>query len=240
MDKSPLGKLSGELRNRIHRLFLVFDDPFFFDTNSATDFVSSGLRVRKALPLLRACKQIRQEASSIFFGENIFIFNGKLRESQHNQLEIMLLGNWLHQLGDSAQYIRHVVFPMKPWRAWYVGDDWKIDAIPARLKDLRTLFESTNATPRLMFDVSWSFTKAVGGFCDDGEAVIVVDFSDAATARKALREILDCDEAMSERTELKYRSWREDDEDMPWREDLEVSGGKVERLVKALELALGS
>lgn len=50
MDKSPLGKLSGELRNRIYRLVLIFDDPFYFDTTTRSNILSSGVKVSEALP----------------------------------------------------------------------------------------------------------------------------------------------------------------------------------------------
>jgi hypothetical protein len=66
-------KLPGELRNTIYRLVLITGQPvnlnqFLYNNNNSTTFKSE-------YGLLQVCSEIRAEASSIFWEENIFTFN---------------------------------------------------------------------------------------------------------------------------------------------------------------------
>lgn len=56
-------ELSGELRNRIYEYTLCEEEPITIDRYNLEE-----------PPLLLACKQIREEASSIYYGENDFEF----------------------------------------------------------------------------------------------------------------------------------------------------------------------
>ncbi|KAK3714224.1 hypothetical protein LTR37_008026 [Vermiconidia calcicola] len=62
-QQSPLLKLPAELRDLIHAYTLVVDD--------IVAITASGIREP---PLLLACRQIRQEAGKLFYGENEFLF----------------------------------------------------------------------------------------------------------------------------------------------------------------------
>jgi hypothetical protein len=62
-SSSPLLELPGELRNRIYRLCLVSEDAEPIAVIS-TSFPEP--------PLLSTCKEIREEASAIFYGESQF------------------------------------------------------------------------------------------------------------------------------------------------------------------------
>ncbi|KAF2162911.1 hypothetical protein M409DRAFT_26763 [Zasmidium cellare ATCC 36951] len=80
--------LPGEIRNRIYRLALVFDEPFEFLPKAAggrkaparacvraKKLFAKSLGLRK---LLRVNKQVNKEASDIFYGENLLCFSSVL------------------------------------------------------------------------------------------------------------------------------------------------------------------
>lgn len=76
MDLSPFSKISAELRNQIYELVLVHEIPIII---TADDY-SSDLRTTSLLPgshaiaLLRTCKQISNESTALFYGNNTFRF----------------------------------------------------------------------------------------------------------------------------------------------------------------------
>ena len=62
---SPLLSLPGEIRNKIYRLVLVSDPDWAITIKPA--------HMRRQRSLLKTCYQIREEASQIYYGENIFL-----------------------------------------------------------------------------------------------------------------------------------------------------------------------
>lgn len=70
MDKSPLASIPGELRNRIYTEVLVEDVGMGVYLTHDRDPNSHW----KAPALLQVCRQIHDEASSIYYGLNTFRF----------------------------------------------------------------------------------------------------------------------------------------------------------------------
>lgn len=68
---SPFLELSAELRNRIYWWAVVVHD---CDIDSYTLPIRITGRTFPEPPLLRVCRQIREEASPVFYGNNEFIF----------------------------------------------------------------------------------------------------------------------------------------------------------------------
>ncbi|KAF7195273.1 hypothetical protein HII31_03479 [Pseudocercospora fuligena] len=70
MESSPFGKLSAELRNEIYELALTFEDTLIVTETSA----SNGLYCSVAHPtaLLQTSRQIRSEATKMFYANNSF------------------------------------------------------------------------------------------------------------------------------------------------------------------------
>ena len=81
-DYSPLLELPAELRNNIYRYALVSDDPIYITPD--------GLRTRKAL--LQTCEQIKNEATGIFYAENVFITKYAVKSS------------WLRTANESREF----------------------------------------------------------------------------------------------------------------------------------------
>ncbi|KAF2483330.1 hypothetical protein BDY17DRAFT_310361 [Neohortaea acidophila] len=71
MDRSPLGALAPELRNRIYELALYERRPVSISKNFWAEAA-----------LLRTCKQVRQEAELLFYSINDFIFVTDLQENE--------------------------------------------------------------------------------------------------------------------------------------------------------------
>lgn len=68
-------ELEPQLRNRIYREMLTSDAPIQFGTYS-----SGATGMPTQAPLLRTCRQVCDEASSILYGENAFHFNRKSKD----------------------------------------------------------------------------------------------------------------------------------------------------------------
>ncbi|CAK1366565.1 unnamed protein product [Cercospora beticola] len=68
MDKSPLGRLSAELRNEIYQLLVLADKPLAVCKNHSTPESSA-----TQPPITRVCRQIREESLGMFYHGNIFI-----------------------------------------------------------------------------------------------------------------------------------------------------------------------
>lgn len=90
--QSPLFKLPAELRNTVYRLVLTGEGPLTVKKDE----------IGNLMALLRTCKQTREEASSIFYSENRFIFPLDGRSIDAG-LE------WLKGLGRNAAMIRALV-----------------------------------------------------------------------------------------------------------------------------------
>ena len=122
MDSSRLNDLPGELRNRIYRLALVQHSNIEIQVADSTKFSNSK---HNALALLSTCRQIRAEATPIFFTENIFEIQTDLLSSDsryfgptgrqeavfhHTRFMRMLIGGWLVSIDQYARHIKHIKF----------------------------------------------------------------------------------------------------------------------------------
>ncbi|KAF7196752.1 hypothetical protein HII31_01891 [Pseudocercospora fuligena] len=87
MDDSLFGKLSPELRNTVYELVLVNSAHIHIkarrnsDTDRAVTRMSGDDSERLDVALLRACKQIHQEATSILYHDNKFNFTNEQDDS---------------------------------------------------------------------------------------------------------------------------------------------------------------
>ncbi|EME77911.1 uncharacterized protein MYCFIDRAFT_200295 [Pseudocercospora fijiensis CIRAD86] len=104
-EKAPVGffDLSPELRNKIYRHALVLPESIqldrAYDNEKGTLFVIDDYQAKQlSLPLLRTCRQMHQEATSIFYGENIFQFH-------HASWMTIFLPK---QIKHSIQHLRYV------------------------------------------------------------------------------------------------------------------------------------
>lgn len=129
MEETTLQTLPAELRNRIYELALVKDErievKLYFD-RTRTDKVIS--RIANYPSLLQTCRQIREEASPIFYGQNVFEIGrcgdyaniaqlarwlGKLSPSDVTLLRDVRIGAWpkrKHRVDRLMQYLamKHV------------------------------------------------------------------------------------------------------------------------------------
>lgn len=69
MDSSPFSKLSAELRNEIYELALSFENTIFITNTSDYRLKSS---TKHPTALLQTCRQIRAEATKMFYANNAF------------------------------------------------------------------------------------------------------------------------------------------------------------------------
>lgn len=133
MDASPMNKLPGELRNRIYEL--VADSPqglHFRKHNKDESFswCENDVSARKpdladVMALSRTCKQIRQEALSIFYSINTFIFyprfwtfGFKMTRAQTRSYctDLGVLRQWLKGIGRvNASCIKTLVLDLGAW-----------------------------------------------------------------------------------------------------------------------------
>lgn len=106
MDESPLSTLPPELRAAIYELSLISDEPIP---------IRSGLRVGDigswTMPsLLQSCRQIRQEASPIYFKANIFhVVSQKLRIGRAWSPHNVFLTEWLGLLRDEERELLRTI-----------------------------------------------------------------------------------------------------------------------------------
>ena len=92
MESSPLARLPPELRNTIYEMVVLEEDPIDIEADQTTlAFPIPGL--------LRTCSQLCAEASSIFYGRNIFVVSNP-EFSYVNETEC-ILHEWLRMLGGT-------------------------------------------------------------------------------------------------------------------------------------------
>ncbi|EME78977.1 uncharacterized protein MYCFIDRAFT_79889 [Pseudocercospora fijiensis CIRAD86] len=100
MDKSPMGKLPPELRNKIYELVLVKSRPIYVKSCLETDpnraVICTSNSERPELALLRTCKQIQQEATSILYHDNVFTFTSQNGDSA------LAFENFIKLIGSSS------------------------------------------------------------------------------------------------------------------------------------------
>ncbi|EPS40842.1 hypothetical protein H072_5269 [Dactylellina haptotyla CBS 200.50] len=70
---SPFLRLPRELRDQIYTLVLSFDTPKIPQASANPDFMSEYKHLSLDLSLLRACRQVHDEAAEIFYGHNTFV-----------------------------------------------------------------------------------------------------------------------------------------------------------------------
>lgn len=108
MDKSPLNKLSAELRNQIYEFALQKFDPIEIEIiaaapHSRRSSVHSNQDTRACMALTKTCKQIHKESTGIFYSVNTF----------------RVLANML--AGERWDRVKHVIEDEEGtrWRKWF-------------------------------------------------------------------------------------------------------------------------
>ena len=117
MDTSPLQKLPGELRNRIHELILCHTDTITVSISTGVPKLVSDPTTQQMLALTTTCRQLRREASPIFYEINKFTFVakqvgeqyvGSIRDDKNTQWQVGLR-RWLDQIGErNCAHLRRV------------------------------------------------------------------------------------------------------------------------------------
>lgn len=94
MDHSPFARLPAELRNHIYDLALVDAGRIEVNRNLSTHW--------NPPPLLQACRQLRNEASPVYYGNNTFTIE------HWNALKA--LETWLRAIGPDARgFLRKIL-----------------------------------------------------------------------------------------------------------------------------------
>lgn len=96
MDNSPLMRLPPELRNRIYDLVVIESQPITISIRKRR----FGTPMRPPA-LLHNCRQLRAEASPVYYSSNIFI----AEEGQRSTLGP--LETWLRMIGEEARGLVH-------------------------------------------------------------------------------------------------------------------------------------
>lgn len=108
-------ELPGDIRNIIYRYAVVHEHDI--DVAAVTRPGGHGSRWRTNLPL--TCRQIRREVDSIFFGENVFVFDvGRLNSSIDDHFTVFSkdvagsaanISGWLSTISaENVAHIRHI------------------------------------------------------------------------------------------------------------------------------------
>lgn len=98
MDQSPLQKLPPELRNRIYELALLERLPIAVSTHGPNE--------KATTPLLQTCRQIRVEASAIYYSGNTFDILPNYKETDASAIctsAYDALAKWLENMPLEAR-----------------------------------------------------------------------------------------------------------------------------------------
>ncbi|KAK4629645.1 hypothetical protein CLAFUW4_08310 [Fulvia fulva] len=101
MDKSPLGSLAPELRNRIYELVLAQDQPVYIIQTSRAygKYKQDPHRSRRLeIAITQTCRLLRQESTKMFYGFNLFTFAGPGQTAFGNPLNVAL--GFLESIGE--------------------------------------------------------------------------------------------------------------------------------------------
>lgn len=113
MENPPLSRLPAELRNSVYELVLLHDDKYTIDESGRKEFDSEyGVAINEVQisndhgrtwrppAILRCCRQLRQEASPIYYSGNIFPVTWDAYEHDDDAISPMRedLGSWLQVL----------------------------------------------------------------------------------------------------------------------------------------------
>lgn len=135
MDDSPLPRLPAELRNRIYELVLV---------EGTVEVFRHIRKIWKSPALLHTSRQIRAEASSIYFGGNSFLITGFLHHDRY-------LSSWLRVLpAPSRAAIQRVYSEDRVRHA---------DEVALRIEALRRLVQAEGVG---LERVEWFVRQALG------------------------------------------------------------------------------
>lgn len=138
MDQSPLGRLAGELRNRICELVLYEPGGFDFMYTRSGNFKcnyplvfnsalphGSGDRSFHLLTLTTVCKDIRAETISLFYGINTFKIETRVHLGNGHwgfgcmkayESDLKATRRWLQAIGKyNAAQIESLIIVHKPW-----------------------------------------------------------------------------------------------------------------------------
>jgi hypothetical protein len=111
-SKTGFFSLSGELRNIIYRLALVHESALYVYVGRPHHVMTDALNDPPARALLHVSRQIRLEASSIYYGENMFSIhndNGPYtQKDKRRTANVTNFQTWLADLGENARWIKRL------------------------------------------------------------------------------------------------------------------------------------
>ncbi|KAI4676340.1 uncharacterized protein J4E88_007254 [Alternaria novae-zelandiae] len=109
---SPLLRLPGELRNKIHRNVFKQEGHILL----VPSYVGPAPVMVCAIPdieLLSTCRQFYDEARSILFSDNTFMLSTQM-DAFVDASTLGLLSSWVTGLGSNLDYVRKVVIDLEP------------------------------------------------------------------------------------------------------------------------------
>lgn len=147
MDCSPLNTLPVELRLVIYEFALELPAPVeiqaygpaaasIADSSDGITSLSSG-NVRKVLPLLATCKQIRQEALPVFFSAakvefrmSAMVSFGEANTRKNCAASELAIKAWLSGMAVGLPYLQYVDLYFGTWILYTDEDDVMVDVLP--------------------------------------------------------------------------------------------------------------
>lgn len=104
MENSPLNKISAELRNQIYELVLMHEHPISITADDyVSDLRATNFKLKShPLALLHTCKQISNESTALFYGNNAFHFEFPGRTADKDKDELCLVQRFCASIGDAA------------------------------------------------------------------------------------------------------------------------------------------
>ena len=184
MDTSLLIQLPGEIRNRIYELVLYHSDKITIRIMTGTPEVANTYAynepIKHFLGLLSTCKQIRYEASPVFYEMNTFAlvshYDGELQKHHNTERWRNGLRVWLNQIGErNRSYLSRVEID--------VGKSYMYDHHPTSETVWRSvsralgLFDTRRTTVEMKTAIRWT-TRGPQSFS------ICIPLTDAVAARE--------------------------------------------------------
>ena len=198
MERSLFAKLSGELRNRIYELAVIFDhsviisSPFRSPSHiprprfTVKDPKADAEREWVQPPLLRTCKQIRSESIGLFYSQNNFLVSvssGYDDPSQSFKRDIDYAIWWLKSEEEVNRHLgqRLEVKITAHWLGW--KSDWRErrSLYQSLAETLTSCVQNSHRFRVVALLLTWSLLPPCG---EEQQALIVSGFEDVGITVK--------------------------------------------------------
>ena len=190
MDLSPLQRLPGELRNRIYEFALFQSDDVTINISKGIPQLHGDTNVKHTLALTTTCKQLRYEASPIFYEVNKFTllskqvgepYSGDIRDDHNIQWQ-KGLRTWLDQIREQNRAALHHV-------EIDIGTSFMYNYVPSSENVWRSVtgvlsqFDK-NTRVNMKTELDWTYESRRA-------FALSIQLSDPMAARKAVNEVME-------------------------------------------------